>query len=128
MDSLLRMGFFRTKVPVFADRFVTVQMVCVVALVCATGVALTITHSTGIMMVDDNLVAQSAAIFSYFGGLAGFLFGFYIFDNLGTYMTIKNVYLGGFWGYSTSSCPCLRVWWRERQRAAGWQSQPWLLV
>jgi hypothetical protein len=30
--------------------------------------------------------------------LSGFLFGFFIFDNLGTFTTVKNNYLGGFWG------------------------------
>jgi hypothetical protein len=96
------MGFFRMKVPVFADPFVTTQMLFVLLLVLITAVTLTITHKATIMMVDENVVAQSAAVFGYFGGLAGFLFGFYVFDNLATYSIIKMSYLGGFWGYGES--------------------------
>lgn len=90
------------KVPVFADPFVTTQMLFVLLLVLITAVTLTITHKATIMMVDEVVVAQSSAIFGYFGGLAGFLFGFYVFDNLATYSIIKMSYLGGFWGYGES--------------------------
>jgi hypothetical protein len=40
-------------------------------------------HKTGFMVVDDGLVAQSSAIFGYFAGLSSFLFGFFVFDQLG---------------------------------------------
>lgn len=58
-------------------------------------------------------VSQSSAIFGYFGGLSGFLFGFFIFDNLGTFTTVKNSYLGGFWGSFQELMILTSVWFPE---------------
>lgn len=71
------------------------------------------THTTDVMHVDSSLVSQSDAIFGYFGGLSGFLFGFFIFDNLGTFTTVKNSYLGGFWGAFQDLMVLTSVWFPQ---------------
>jgi hypothetical protein len=65
------------------------------------------------MLIDSNLVGQSAGIFDYFGGLSSFLFGFFIFDKLGGYLTVKNSYLGGFWGGFQDLMTLVGVWFPE---------------
>mmetsp|Transcript_66248 Transcript_66248/g.149552 ORF Transcript_66248/g.149552 Transcript_66248/m.149552 type:complete len:390 (-) Transcript_66248:264-1433(-) len=98
LDSLLRMGFFRVHAPAFSDKFVMKQTWAVVIMVVAWAFIFMLLHLSHVMHVDSNLVGQSSDIFGYFGSLTGFLFGFFIFDNLATYTTVKNNYLGGFWG------------------------------
>lgn len=113
LESVLRMGFFRIKAPVFADPFVKVQTLFVLLMVFVIATFFTITHKTNVMHVDATLVGQSSNIFGYFGGLSGFLFGFFIFDNLGTFLTVKNSYLGGFWGGFQELMALTGVWFPE---------------
>ena len=110
LESVLRMGFFRVKAPVFSDSFVKTQTVFILLMVGMIATFFVITHNAGVMHVDANLVGQSANIFGYFGGLSGFLFGFFIFDNLGTFNTVKNSYLGGFWGGFSELMILTSVW------------------
>jgi len=70
----------------------------------------TLFHMTGVMHVDGTLVSMAGSAFGYFSGLSSFLFGFFIFDNLATYLTVKNTYLGGFWG-SFSDLMMLTACW-----------------
>lgn len=98
LDRVLRGGFFRIKPPVFANPFVKWQAVFVIIMqFCWAGTLITL-HNTETMLISPELVGQSAAIFDYFGALSGFLFGFFVFDNLANFVTVKNSYLGGFWG------------------------------
>jgi len=113
LESVLRMGFFRIKAPVFADPFVKTQTCFILLLVFLVAITFILTHKLGVMHVDANLVGQSANIFNYFGGLSGFLFGFFIFDNLGTFMTVKNNYLGGFWGGFQELMALTSTWFPE---------------
>jgi len=110
LDSILRTGFFKVRAPVFSDRFVLVQTYAVVGMAVVWALFFLLLHLANLMHTDSSLVAQSSDIFAYFGGLSGFLFGFFIFDNLTTYTTIKNNYLGGFWGAFQSLMALTGAW------------------
>jgi hypothetical protein len=58
LESVLRMGFFRVKAPVFADSFVRTQCLFVLLLVGLFAAFFIATHSTGVMYVDSNLVSK----------------------------------------------------------------------
>jgi hypothetical protein len=98
IEKVLRGGFFRVKAPVFSHPFVTLQALYVIVVVFCVATVFTVFHKTNIMPVDGNIVAQSSAIFTYFGALSSFLFGFYVFDTLTSYNSVKNTAVGGFWG------------------------------
>ena len=51
--------------------------------------------------------------FIFVRATSGFLFGFFIFDNLGTFLTVKNSYLGGFWGGFQELMALTGVWFPE---------------
>lgn len=104
------MGFFRIKAPVFNDAFVRQQTLVVLALVAITATVMVSLHNSQIMVLDSTIVGQSADIFGYFGGLSGFLFGFFVFDNLATYVNLKNNVLGGFWGAFQDTMSLTGAW------------------
>lgn len=96
LDEVLHNGFFKVKAPAFSHPYVAWQVFLVTCLVVIVGGICIVMHKTGFMVVDDGLVAQSSAIFGYFAGLSSFLFGFFVFDQLGVFVTVKNVYVGGY--------------------------------
>ena len=95
---MLRGGFFAIKAPVFAHPFVAIQAITTVIIAASFGAGFYSAHKSGFMHIEAGLMGQASNLFSYFTGLSGFLFGFFIFNGLGGYNTIKNNYLGGFWG------------------------------
>lgn len=113
LDRLLRGGFFKVRAPVFSHPFVRIQALVVFLLTVFVAGTLITTHNTGFMLIDSNLVGQSAAIFDYFSGLSSFLFGFFVFDQLGNFLTIKGSYLGGFWGGFADVSNLMAVWFPE---------------
>jgi hypothetical protein len=113
LERVLRLGFFRIKAPVFSDSFVKMQTLFVVLMVFLTASSMIALHKSGIMLIGGALVGISASIFDYYGGLSGFLFGFFVFDNLGTFVNLKNNQLGGFWGAFQDVMTLLGAWFPE---------------
>lgn len=110
-------GFFRIKAPVFSDSFVLLQTLFILIMVAVVAATFTILHKVNVLVVDANLVGQSASIFDYFGNLSGFLFGFFIFDQLAAYTNLKNNYLGGYWGAFSETLFLTSVWFPADDRA-----------
>jgi len=100
LAGVLRGGFFKIKAPVFAHPFVAIQTIFVLVMAGSFAFGFYSSHKSGFMHLEPALMGQAAGTFGYFSGLSGFLFGFFIFNGLGGYMTVKNNYLGGFWGAS----------------------------
>ena len=95
---MLRGGFFRIKAPVFSNSFVATQTIVVIIITACVTALFVSMHKAEFMHVDPSIAAKADSIFGYFSGLSGFLFGFFVFNGLGGYLTVKNNYLGGFWG------------------------------
>ena len=101
LAGVLRGGFFKIKAPVFAHPFVAIQTIFVLVMAGSFAFGFFASHKSGFMHLEPALMGQAAGTFGYFSGLSGFLFGFFIFNGLGGYMTVKNNYLGGYLGAST---------------------------
>lgn len=110
IDRLLRGGFYKVRAPVFADRYVKTQTMSLILTTLLIAAYFTVTHKNGWVIVDASLVGQSATIFAYFSGLSGFLFGFFVFDALGTYANVKNNCIGGFMGAFADLCLVTSAW------------------
>lgn len=110
IERVLRGGFFKIKAPVFSEPFVLQQTIFVLFMTVLIAVTFMILDQTNTVVMDSNLVGQSAGIFGYFGGMSGFLFGFFIFDQLATYVCVKGTYLGDFWGAFAELIFLTSVW------------------
>jgi hypothetical protein len=93
------------------------QTVFILAMVAVVAVTFTMLHKTNVLVLDSNLVDQSASIFDYFGNLSGFLFGFFVFDQLAAYTNLKNNYLGGYWGSFSETLFLTSVWFPGEDKA-----------
>lgn len=110
IERVLRGGFFKIKAPVFSEPFVLQQTIFVLVMTVLIAATFMILDQTNTVVMDSNLVGQSAGIFGYFGGMSGFLFGFFIFDQLATYVCVKGTYLGNFWGAFSELIFLTSVW------------------
>lgn len=97
LDEVLRGGFFKMKAPLFSEPYVLNLTKFIVLITVVVALVFIIGDMTNLLTIDSSLVAQSANIFAYFSGLAGFLFGFFIFNNLALFNHVKNICVGGFW-------------------------------
>ena len=86
------------KAPVFSHSCVATQTIVVILITGCVAATFYSMHKSEFMHVDPSIAGKADSIFGYFSGLSGFLFGFFVFNGLGTYLTVKNNYLGGFWG------------------------------
>jgi hypothetical protein len=111
MKSVLQLGYFRVRVPAFNNPFVMWQALRTFLLTWVFCAFFIIAHKINIMHVGDSVVGQTAAIFGYFGGLAGFLFGFFVFSRLGGFIALKNNCLGGFWGAFQDLMALVGIYW-----------------
>jgi len=116
IEGVLRGGFFKIKAPVFNEPFVLLQVIFVLIMTVVVAATFIILDHTKTVEMDSNLVGQSASIFSYFGGMSGFLFGFFIFDQLSTFVTVKGTYLGNFWGSFSELSFLTSVWFPEADK------------
>eukprot|EP00614_Pseudopedinella_elastica_P027991 CAMPEP_0172627350 /NCGR_PEP_ID=MMETSP1068-20121228/155725_1 /TAXON_ID=35684 /ORGANISM="Pseudopedinella elastica, Strain CCMP716" /LENGTH=335 /DNA_ID=CAMNT_0013437207 /DNA_START=84 /DNA_END=1087 /DNA_ORIENTATION=+ len=113
LARVLRGGFFRVNAPVFTHPFVLWQTATVFGLSVVLAATLVVSHVTNLAVVDSKLVDQTADAYVYVGALSGFLFGFFIFDQLSTFLNIKNNLLGGFWGYFQDLMSLTGAWWPD---------------
>lgn len=113
MESVLRLGYFRVKVPVFRHPFVVRQTILVFGMTWMWCFFFMLMHKSNVMLIDKVLVGQAANIFGYFGGMSGFLFGFFVFSRLGAFISVKNNALGGFWGNFQDLTALVGIWWPQ---------------
>jgi len=98
LDEILRFGFFHVHAPVFEHLFVKSQILALCIFVGVLALFLVIMDGYELMTIDPALVSSSAEVFNYFSGLSAFIFGFFVFAQLGSFLSIKNDMVGGFWG------------------------------
>jgi hypothetical protein len=98
---ILRGGVFKVGSPTFTKPFVVVQAILVLtATLIAMGACLLLEKMEHFKIGDGALVATQTSItlvHSYFGGFLGFLFGYFVFDSLGSCNATKGQ-MGSFLG------------------------------
>lgn len=71
------------------------------------------TNQVEVIHVDSKLVAVAGNAFSYFGALMGFLFGYFVFDNVSKAKFIKDYGVGGYMGAFTNLMLLTGAWFPE---------------
>ena len=78
------------KAPVFSHPYVAIQTIVIMVITAGVAATFYTMHQSEFMHVDPSIAGKADSIFGYFSGLSGFLFGFFVFNGLGGYLTVKN--------------------------------------
>jgi len=117
LEEVLRGGFFKMKAPVLLEPYVLKQSKFIFMVTAFIASTFVLGDAFNLLIIDSSLVNQSANIFFYFSGLAGFLFGFFIFNNLAKFNYMKNNCVGAFWGNFLDLCVLTGAWFPSKDKA-----------